>query len=706
MNASWYLPPFNTRGALRVGGFLVLSLLFAASAASAEKFTGDKENFRKKSKTPLELVAQAKPRVLPDPRRRSSGLTPVVDNPGWTKLNLNSFFDVTPKNLPASLRGVEGSSGVLRDWNGAAWDPAARCMYFHGGGHAGYFGNEVYRFCLASRKWERLSDPSRIVVYERAVAEHLFTPENGYSSPPKPQPGKEFLIPFGPASTHTYDGVWIHDGKFWVVASSVFQEGVRNYAGIHLGLFAFDPVRRTWEKISPFVTDSGKSFQPVYPASAMMPNGRMKISASRMEVEFDFADRKFKNLRAHSMAGSGQGSMIVVGDVAYSVSYARNLMIYDAKNTVGASRHIPLPDGGSVAAGLAYRRGAVYIKPSSGGEVHRFDIASGSFFTHPAAVGKPAPGFMRPFSQWNYDEGTDAFYTGDWSGNFWRWRVTGTAVKAVFRSPLSKEQAITANSRNGIASIPKAIYGGSGLVKKSVDADWNHSDLKDATQGKGTLVIRPTGGPVTMRNFTVRGGQGAVRDESGVILSLVGAEAYDTVEGLLLSGNGGTGVYNIVDCIAARGAADTSRTRGSMHNIYIGVSRSATFVNFRSLGHVYYGHLLKSRSTDLTLLGSRLDGLDTTHSRAIDWNPQSPGTLSIKNTTIVQSARAENADFIGIAREQPSYQRVKNLKVVIRKSRFVCKRRSPCYFSVGPGVKVTFDIDNATRAASRNIRWP
>ena len=136
------------------------------------------------------------------------------------------------------------------------------------------------------------------------------------------------------------------------------------------------------------------------------------------------------------------------------------------------------------------------------------------------------------------------------------------------------------------------------------------------------------------------------------------------------------------------------------------MSKTATFVDFKSLGHIYSGHLLKSRSTDLTLLDSRLDGLTTPHSRAIDWNPEAPGTLLIENSHIIQSANAENFDFIGIAQERSSHAKVKNLKVMIRNSSFVCNKPRMCYVSVGSGVNVTFDIDDATKAASKNVRWP
>ena len=258
---------------------------------------------------------------------------------------------------------------------------------------------------------------------------------------------------------------------------------------------------------------------------------------------------------------------------------------------------------------------------------------------------------------------------------------------------------------DGEASIPKSIYRAPGQITESLDIDFNDSQLIGKTLGKGSIVVRPTAGPVTLRNFRVAGGQGAVRDESDGELRIIGAQADRTLEGLLLSGNGGTGVYEIVDSTVTAGRAYNDTNRGSRHNVYIGVSESATFDNFKSLGHVYYGHLLKSRSTDLTVVNSTLDGLDTRHSRAIDWNPEGNGTLLIDNTSITVSEFADNIDFIGICREASCYNNVTDLTVKIRDSIFICNRSAPCNFSVGPGLAVTWDIDQATRDASQNILW-
>ena len=90
----------------------------------------------------------------------------VIDDlqPGhWAAISLNTISDVDP--CPAnncSYTAVQGQSAVIDVWNGGAF--ATRYgqrggLVVFGGGHGAYYGNEIYVFDLASRKWERVSEP-------------------------------------------------------------------------------------------------------------------------------------------------------------------------------------------------------------------------------------------------------------------------------------------------------------------------------------------------------------------------------------------------------------------------------------------------------------------------------------------------------------------------------------------------------------------
>lgn len=59
--------------------------------------------------------------------------------------------------------GNEGQAAIWDDWNGGAFASefgTLGSLIVHGGGHAGYYGNEVLRFDIETRTWSRLNNPS------------------------------------------------------------------------------------------------------------------------------------------------------------------------------------------------------------------------------------------------------------------------------------------------------------------------------------------------------------------------------------------------------------------------------------------------------------------------------------------------------------------------------------------------------------------
>ena len=85
-----------------------------------------------------------------------------------------------------SVEAVEGCAAVIDDWSGGAFDDGQRVMILWGGGHSGYYGNEVYGFDLASGAWELL---------------RYSTTLDGGQMPTEP------MYDGTPVSRHTYDGL-------------------------------------------------------------------------------------------------------------------------------------------------------------------------------------------------------------------------------------------------------------------------------------------------------------------------------------------------------------------------------------------------------------------------------------------------------------------------------------------------------------------
>ena len=66
-----------------------------------------------------------------------------------------------PAKYP-DIQANEGCSGVINDWSGGIADEKRNRLLIWGGGHRGYFGNEVYALDLNAHVMRRLNDPSDI----------------------------------------------------------------------------------------------------------------------------------------------------------------------------------------------------------------------------------------------------------------------------------------------------------------------------------------------------------------------------------------------------------------------------------------------------------------------------------------------------------------------------------------------------------------
>lgn len=188
--------------------------------------------------------------------------------PGWHSIPNTRFRNVMPKKGETEW-GVVGPASVLIAWNNLAFD--GKALYAHGGGHADYGGNEVYRFSLASLEWERLTEAAP---YPPRVLKNPDGSATAHNSPARcPAPVH------GPPSTHTYDGKFIAEAKLWVSTAGIAYcpSGVGEIW--HGGLWAFDLVSRQWSRIDTNFNGIG--------LSAVLPDGNVFVADSRSEALFD-----------------------------------------------------------------------------------------------------------------------------------------------------------------------------------------------------------------------------------------------------------------------------------------------------------------------------------------------------------------------------------------------------------------------------------
>jgi hypothetical protein len=110
---------------------------------------------------------------------------------GWCEILNTKLRTVCPdaQQYP-DIQANEGCSGVINDWNGGMQDETRNRLIVWGGGHGGYFGNEVYGLDLTTLRMVRLNDPSDVAGYNFS---DCYAPD---------------AYPDGrPVSRHTYDAL-------------------------------------------------------------------------------------------------------------------------------------------------------------------------------------------------------------------------------------------------------------------------------------------------------------------------------------------------------------------------------------------------------------------------------------------------------------------------------------------------------------------
>lgn len=147
----------------------------------------------------------------------------------WTIISENTISDVDP--CPArncAYSAVEGQSGVVDDWNGGAFAPnfgEDGGLIAWGGGHNGYFGNEVYMFDINTGLWGRLSEPVENPVCNYQESE---------------------LQDGSPCTTHTYDSVNYDPltNSFIKISGSGDHDGITSSPRVHM----FDITTGEWRR--------------------------------------------------------------------------------------------------------------------------------------------------------------------------------------------------------------------------------------------------------------------------------------------------------------------------------------------------------------------------------------------------------------------------------------------------------------------------
>lgn len=154
---------------------------------------------------------------------------------GWYEVPNTTLSPYCPENNFNDY-GYEFANycqNVTRAWNSAAHDTSRNRIYFFGGGHHDYYGNELYAFDIEKGSFSRITDP-------------------GQPADPDADPKQSELAPFDgtqPNSRHTYDGFAYlqKDDLLWVFSGSLAGKA----GGVDNLTWVFDIENGQWKKLSP-----------------------------------------------------------------------------------------------------------------------------------------------------------------------------------------------------------------------------------------------------------------------------------------------------------------------------------------------------------------------------------------------------------------------------------------------------------------------
>lgn len=163
--------------------------------------------------------------------RANAAWAQLPGTPGWYELPNTKISTVCPD--PAdypTIQGAEYCQAVVSNWNSAAFDTARSRLIVWGGGHNGYYGNELYSVDLLSLTTTRITDP-------------------GLPSAPMSPCIEAIAGGTQPNARHTYDGLAYieHVDRMFVVSGTLACDPT----DVSTEIWTFDFATNSWHRMSP-----------------------------------------------------------------------------------------------------------------------------------------------------------------------------------------------------------------------------------------------------------------------------------------------------------------------------------------------------------------------------------------------------------------------------------------------------------------------
>ncbi len=617
---------------------------------------------------------------------------------GWCEIRHSemhpSISSVWPENPDKKLRMRTGPSSILRAWNSAAFDQKSYKLYFMGGGHADYGGNEVYEFDLNTGKWTRLTNPSPL---DKLYVLADYTSRSG-------KPWRRLCwapdVRKIPASSHTYDGI-----IFSNITNTVFlyvmgaangscledkNDRFKNSSlvlgdkTLSVGWYEFNPDRvsernglspLSWRKVFHFDDLQKKSIHQGYPMTIELPDGEIAFGSRFRTQKYDPRKPNILSMKRFlSQPDWGDGNKV-----------------YDKKRNIVWSLHRSMLlafDGNSGELLHKYNakiRHGKSLAIAVDGKLYSWDgISSVSVFdpdstkrwkTLEWSLNGPPKGNARVYGKWIYLNKENLFFgLSTHKTGVWIYKHPDNAKYTEY-SDIDPQKLIDKAKTGSKVIIPPGIYPQGLFVNKSLTIKMKGAILRDTVNNKGIINVSCHNCSVTIKDFhgdglsakCQWGNCAGIRAEGkNFKLTLRRAHINRTVMGILTDNRGGE-LFLEDSLIENTGLNDQSTTLG--HGLYAGTIDRVVVRNSiirRAFGD---GHLFKSRASDTLIENSVIAGLDGFHSRVIDF--PCGGKLSVRNSVLQQGKNTDNIDLISVGTEPKSCGGLVSPSEVILKSNWI-----------------------------------
>jgi hypothetical protein len=327
----------------------------------------------------------------------------LLAQPGWEEIPNTAMRSVCP-TFPDGYYGYVGCGAVVGAWSGGAFDTKRNRLILWGGGHADYYGNELYALELNSkpRRIVRLTDPSPF---------------------PNPYVTTEVMSDGAPCSRHTYGGI-----AYIAHADRLFAYGgakAGNGGGSTL-TWTFDFATNRWQNMNPKGTAPGSANFDTIVAAAYDPVTRkVFVRNSSSFASYDYDTNTWTTLKSGDPMSAFQA-----GDVTDVIDPVRRkfvvvgpgpngVRVIDLKGS-GGYASVPLATTGiypSHAPGLAYHEPSGLIVAWDGSAdttvppdtVYTLNLESATWTAYQYPKPPFAPSSRGTFGRWQYSPALDAF---------------------------------------------------------------------------------------------------------------------------------------------------------------------------------------------------------------------------------------------------------------------------------------------------------